>query len=207
MFNSSTKSNFTRTITHTCIHIFTPHRHKNKKNIMLWSEDSNGDRQRDEEHPSSDTNCWECTRPPVRKRSHNMNLWRGRACVWEIWNKIRTERETHEEYLYYQNATVTTMNNQPLQKVTKSLYIVTHLGQLPFMLFTQMARTWAIKEDSVNTSIIHWYSTALPCPMMKVWCLRRHMLMTQWPMSKVMHTTWADCKMQLMSFLGDHMLK
>ena len=56
------------------------------------------------------------------------------------------------------------MNNQqqqqqPLQKVTKSLYIVTHLGQLPFILFTQMARTWAIKEDSVNTSIIHWYST------------------------------------------------
>ena len=50
-------------------------------------------------------------------------------------------------------------NNQPLPKVTKYLYIVTHLGQLPFMLFTQMARTWAIKEDSVNTSIIHWYST------------------------------------------------
>ena len=49
---------------------------------------------------------------------------------------------------------------QPFQKVTKSLYIVTHLGQLPFMLFTQMARTWAIKEDSVNTSIIHWYSIA-----------------------------------------------
>ena len=22
-----------------------------------------------------------------------------------------------------------------------------------------MARTWAIQEDSVNTSIIHWYST------------------------------------------------
>ena len=52
------------------------------------------------------------------------------------------------------------MNNQPtLQKVTKSLYIVTHLGQLPFMLITQMARTWALKKDSVNTSIIHWYST------------------------------------------------
>ena len=28
------------------------------------------------------------------------------------------------------------MNNQSLQKVTKSLYIVTNLGQLPFMLFT-----------------------------------------------------------------------
>ena len=39
---------------------------------------------------------------------------------------------------------------------------MTHLGQLPFILFTQMARTWAIQEDSVNTSIIHWYST-LPC--------------------------------------------
>ena len=29
-------------------------------------------------------------------------------------------------------------NNNQL-KVTKSLYIVTHLGQLPFMIFTQMA--------------------------------------------------------------------
>ena len=55
-------------------------------------------------------------------------------------------------------ATVTN-EQQPLQKVRKSLYIVTHLGQLPFRLFTQMARTWALKEDSVNTSIIHWYST------------------------------------------------
>ena len=36
---------------------------------------------------------------------------------------------------------------------------MTHLGQLPFRLFTQMARTWALKEDSVNTSIIHWYPT------------------------------------------------
>ena len=51
------------------------------------------------------------------------------------------------------------MNNQPLQKFTKSLYIVTHLGQLPFILITQMARTWAVQGDSVNTSIIHLYST------------------------------------------------
>ena len=64
-------------------------------------------------------------------------------------------------------ATVT-MNNQPLQKVTKSLYIVIHLGQLPFMLITEMAWTWAIKEDSVNTSIIHWYST-LPCNVRIHW--------------------------------------
>ena len=27
------------------------------------------------------------------------------------------------------------------------------------MLITEMARTWDIKEDSVNMSIIHWYST------------------------------------------------
>ena len=27
------------------------------------------------------------------------------------------------------------------------------------MLITQMARAWAIKEDNVNTTIIHWYST------------------------------------------------
>ena len=30
------------------------------------------------------------------------------------------------------------------------------------MLFTQMARTWVVQGDSVNTSIIHLYST-LPC--------------------------------------------
>ena len=74
------------------------------------------------------------------------------------------ERNTHREREREAQrisilATVTTMNNQPLQKVTKSLYIVTDLGQLPFMLITEMARTWAIKEDSVNTSIIHLYST------------------------------------------------
>ena len=36
---------------------------------------------------------------------------------------------------------------------------MTNLGQLPFMLFTQMVRTWAVQRDSVNTSIIHLYST------------------------------------------------
>ena len=72
------------------------------------------------------------------------------------------ERERHKEVsLIIKNATVTKYKPTitPLQKVTKSLYIVTHLGQLPFMLFTQMARTWAVKEDSVNMTIIHWYST------------------------------------------------
>ena len=36
---------------------------------------------------------------------------------------------------------------------------MTILGQLPFMLFTEIARTWAVQRDSVNTAIIHSYST------------------------------------------------
>ena len=50
-------------------------------------------------------------------------------------------------------------NNQPQLKVTKSLYIVIVLGQLPFTLFIEMAQTWAVQRDSVNTAIIHSYST------------------------------------------------
>ena len=73
------------------------------------------------------------------------------------------EQDTHRERERKRGTNsislLATATNQPLQKVTKSLYVVTHLGQLPFMLVTEMARTWAIKEDSVNTSIIHWYST------------------------------------------------
>ena len=89
----------------------------------------------------------------------------GRTCVWKIEeNKIRTERERSTKSITLLSKVCATVTNeqQPLQKVTKSLYIVTHLGQLPFILFTQMARTWALKEDSVNTTIIHWYSTRIP---------------------------------------------
>ena len=52
------------------------------------------------------------------------------------------ERETHTQrgitLLSKVCATVTNeqQQQQPFQKVTKSLYIVTHLGQLPFILFT-----------------------------------------------------------------------
>ena len=74
------------------------------------------------------------------------------------------ERGTKRYISIIKYATVTN-EQQPLQKVTKSLYIVTHLGQLPFMLITEMARTWAIKEDSVNTTIIHWYSTQGAYPL------------------------------------------
>ena len=69
------------------------------------------------------------------------------------------ERERGTKNVYIHKQATVTNDNQPLEKVIKSHYIVTDLGQLPFMLFTQMARTWAIQEDSVNTSIIHWYST------------------------------------------------
>ena len=66
-----------------------------QKNRILCSKGWNGGRQRDEEHPSSNTNCWEWTRLPVRKRSHNRNLWRGRTCVWGIQDRIRTHTHTH----------------------------------------------------------------------------------------------------------------
>ena len=61
---------------------------------------------------------------------------------------------------YIPIATVTkNSNQQPFLKVTKSLYIVIVLGQLSFMLFTEIAETWVVQRDSVNTAIIHSYST------------------------------------------------
>ena len=45
------------------------------------------------------------------------------------------ERDT-KNISIHKNATVTHKNNNNPLKVTKSLYIVTHFGQLPFMLFT-----------------------------------------------------------------------
>ena len=68
------------------------------------------------------------------------------------------ERERHKENDIFQKATVRN-DNQPFLKVTKSLYIITNLGQLPFMLFTEIAQTWVAQRDSVNTAIIHSYST------------------------------------------------
>ena len=49
------------------------------------------------------------------------------------------EREAKRISLFIKNATITNNNNNSnnnLLKVTKSIYIVTHLGQLPFILFT-----------------------------------------------------------------------
>ena len=74
--------------------------------------------------------------------------------VSKIRAKRGRERDRHKELIYSKNATVTN-DNQPLLKVTKSLYIVIDLGQLPFMLFTKIARTWVVQGDNVNTAIIH----------------------------------------------------
>ena len=51
------------------------------------------------------------------------------------------ERDTHTKRYNSINKICNSYKNeqQPLEKVTKSLYIVTHLGQLPFMLITEMA--------------------------------------------------------------------
>ena len=46
------------------------------------------------------------------------------------------ERERHKEYIFIHKMQQLQNEQQPLKKVTKSLYIVTHLGQLPFILFT-----------------------------------------------------------------------
>ena len=70
--------------------------------------------------------------------SHDVLLWR-RTCVWKIEsNTIRTERERGTKSITLLSKVCATVTNeqQPLQKVTKSLYIVTHLGLVPFIRFT-----------------------------------------------------------------------
>ena len=51
--------------------------------------------------------------------------------------------------------------NEPQLKVTKSHYIVTILGQLPFTLFIEIAQTWAVQRKSENTANISSYLTVL----------------------------------------------
>ena len=62
----------------------------------------------------------------------------GRTCSYGRYETryAQRERESEAQRGITLLATVTMNNQQKPQKVTKSLYIVTHLGQLPFMLFT-----------------------------------------------------------------------
>ena len=72
------------------------------------------------------------------KRSHNILFGRKNLRMGDMkQDKIRTEREREAQRGISINKSATVTNEQqPLEKVTKSLYIVTHLGQLPFMLIT-----------------------------------------------------------------------
>ena len=88
----------------------------------------------------------------------NVGEWGGRLCGRRItqcsvveeepaYGRLKAtryaqrERDTHTHTqrgitLLSKVCATVTNEQQPLQKVTKSLYIVTHLGQLPFILFT-----------------------------------------------------------------------
>ena len=63
--------------------------------------------------------------------------------------EMKRERDWHKRryVLCLKNNNNQEYNNQQptLLKVTKSFYIVTVLGQLPFTLFTQIAQTWLSK--------------------------------------------------------------
>ena len=92
-------------------------------------------------------------------KQHSIGVEYLRMTVCKIVHRDRErerERERHKRVFLFNRNNNTT---QPYKKVTRSLHIVTDLGQLPFMLITQMAQTWSIQKDSVNTSIIHLYST------------------------------------------------
>ena len=55
----------------------------------------------------------------------------------KLHNTHRERERCTKRYISINKRYATVTNEQqPLQKVTKSLYIVTHLGTLPFILFT-----------------------------------------------------------------------
>ena len=56
--------------------------------------------------------------------------------IGDAGQNIHIEREREAQRVSLIKSAIVTKNNQPLQRVTKSLYIVTDLRQLPFMLFT-----------------------------------------------------------------------
>mgnify|MGYP006889265512 CR=1 FL=1 len=103
----------------------------------------------------SDIKCWG-ERSSMRKiKEHfvmnkNLRMRESKICT-------KREREIGTKNTLYSKRQQ--QQQQPLLEVTKSLYIVTHLGQLPFMLFIEIARTWVVQRDSVNTAVIHSYST------------------------------------------------
>ena len=72
----------------------------------------------------------------MQKRSYNQSMLRKNLCMEDSGQNTERERERGTKSVYIHERAIVTNDNQPLQKVTKSPYIVTDLGQLPFMLFT-----------------------------------------------------------------------
>ena len=77
-------------------------------------------------------------RSSMRKITQQQSVLKKNLRIVDARQNTRRERERERgtQNVSIKNATITMTTNQPLQKVTKSLYIVTNLGQLPFMLFT-----------------------------------------------------------------------
>ena len=84
----------------------------------------------------SDTKCWKDKAVNVEARS----TFCDEELAYRRESKIRRERERqrerHKEYISIQEMRQLQNDNKTFLKVTKSLYIVTNLGQLPLMLFT-----------------------------------------------------------------------
>ena len=70
----------------------------------------------------------------MQKITQQQSVLKKNLRIGDAGQNIHRERERHKDYLLLRVQQL--QNNQPLQKVTKSLYIVIDLGQLPFMLFT-----------------------------------------------------------------------
>ena len=90
---------------------------------------------------SGSSGYWEWGRPPVQKRSHNNLFRRKNLRIGDVKQDTHIEREREREaqrvyLLLTRMQQLQEWQQKPLQKVTRSLYIMTHLGQLPFMLIT-----------------------------------------------------------------------
>ena len=75
------------------------------------------------------------------EREREMGSRQGSSLNLRLRRRVNNNRERSTKSMNYihEMQQLQNNNNQPLLKVTKSLYIVTDLGQLPFTLFTQIA--------------------------------------------------------------------
>ena len=75
------------------------------------------------------------TRPSMRKITQH-SVERKNLRIGDARQNTHRERERGTKTVFLIKSATVTKTTNTLQKVTKSLYIVTNLGQLPFMLFT-----------------------------------------------------------------------